>query len=240
CSKPYSINRSNLHQYLFIYVKSGRMELQYKNKTFTIGAHMLFFLDCREHHIYRALEETEFSYIHFNGVASKEYFELLYKSKGIVFSLFDNLSISEYIDKILDDMKLNQLEEQETSILIHKILYELYIVSHQSYNLLDNAIKKVIIYIKNNYMKNINVENMAQYVHLSRYHFSRIFKKHTNLSPHQYLIKIRINEAKSLLYLTDDSITEIAMKCGFSSLPHFVSTFKKHSGFSAKEFRNLR
>ncbi|MFK4997541.1 helix-turn-helix domain-containing protein [Bacillus sp. N9] len=61
-----------------------------------------------------------------------------------------------------------------------------------------------------------------------------------NCSPHQYLINYRINNAKKLLYNTKLTIKEIAFTCGFNSVSHFTTTFKKHVNVSPNKFRETQ
>jgi AraC family transcriptional regulator len=240
CSKPYEINRDNLPQYLFIYIKSGKMELHYKNNIEVVNKNNLILLDCNEHHIYRALEQTTFDWLHFKGNASSAYFELLYNNGESVISLANNWTIPDYLNQLILSMKHNNVDEHSVSILLHKIFYELKIISNHSQDTQDDAIKRVILYIENHFMENITIGNLAEYAQLSPYHFSRVFKKYTNQSPHQYLINTRITQAKELLYFTTKSINEIAFSCGFNSSAHFITTFKKHTNLSPNQFRKMK
>lgn len=240
CSIPYEINRDNLPQFLLIYIKSGRMELHYKNNVKIVKKNNLILLDCNEHHIYRALERTTFDWLHFKGNASSAYFDLLYKNSECVISLANNWTIANYINQLLTSMKQNNVDEHSASILLHKIFYELEIISNHSPDSQDEAIRRVILYIENHFMENITIEDLAEYAQLSPYHFSRVFKKYTNLSPHQYLINTRITHAKELLYFTTLPINEIAFKCGFNSSAHFITTFKKHTNLALNQFRKMK
>ena len=62
-------------------------------------------------------------------------------------------------------------------------------------------------------MKNIQIEEVAAQVSLSRFYFSRRFREETGLSPHEYLLNLRLSYAKLQLSESDDSIEEIAYDC---------------------------
>ena len=145
------------------------------------------------------------------------------------------------MEQILNMMKNQRVDEQSASILVQRIFYELEVISnHSEVQALDETINLSISFIENNFMEEITLKDIATHVKLSTFHFSRIFKKQTNFSPYQYLISYRINKAKSFLHHTKLSIGDITFKCGFNSAAHFVTTFKKHTGLSIKQFREIK
>jgi len=91
-------------------------------------------------------------------------------------------------------------------------------------------------YMWDNIEHNITLAELAKIAHLSPFHFSRVFKSATGVSPHQALIKIRVQKARSLIpYST--ALAEIAYSCGFSDQAHFTRVFKSHMGFTPYQFR---
>lgn len=240
CTKEYEIDRENLPQYLMIYIKSGKMEVLYRNHKGIVHENNLILLDCRDHHIYRALEDTTFDWLHFKGNASDAYINLLYENSNSIFSLANNWTIPNYLEQLLTSMKQQNVNEHAASILLHKIFYELEALSDHTENSLDEAIQRVILYIEEHYMDDLDIESLAEYAQLSPFHFSRVFKKYSNQSPHQYVIQTRITNAQEMLYFTDMPINEIAFKCGFNSSSHFITTFKKHTNLSPSQFRKMK
>lgn len=239
CSHAYETKRNHYEQYLFLFVKKGKMEVYYEDQKFIATRNTFIFLDCHGPHLYRALEETNFEWFHFKGNASKEYFEFLFQKHGCVFSLENNWKVSNYMNQILSMMEHDHVNEHLASIIIHQIVYELEKISNKADLSLEETIKHAISYIEGNYSKEITLSDIANHVKLSPFHFSRLFKKQTNSTPHQYLIGYRINNAKKLLYNSNLTINEIAFSCGFNSVSHFVSTFKKHTDFSPRKYREF-
>ena len=90
-------------------------------------------------------------------------------------------------------------------------------------------------YIDENFKEKIDVKDIARASCLSEFHFYRSFKEAFGISPHNYLIKKRLNEAKKLLLKNNSSVGEIAFKCGFVDIHSFSKTFKKHFGYSPSE-----
>jgi len=82
-------------------------------------------------------------------------------------------------------------------------------------------------YILGHFNENISLHQLAQYCHVSLFHFSRIFKSIMNVSPHQYLAGIRLNHAKILLTTTGQPVTDIAFACGYNSLEHFTTAYRR-------------
>lgn len=95
----------------------------------------------------------------------------------------------------------------------------------------------VIDYIKLNYFTKINLNDLAEMVHLSPVYFCSIFKERCGISPIQYLQMIRHENAKRLLINSNDSITMVSEKTGFQSVHYFSRAFKNNEGITANEFR---
>jgi AraC family transcriptional regulator len=83
----------------------------------------------------------------------------------------------------------------------------------------------------------IRVEQLADAVHLSPFHFARMFKQSTGQSPHLYIQLQRIERAKELLAGTDSPIIEVAADVGFRTQGHFTGVFHRYTGFTPKVFR---
>jgi AraC family transcriptional regulator len=78
---------------------------------------------------------------------------------------------------------------------------------------------------------------MAGVLNLSQYHFCRLFKQSTGITPHQYLTRCRIDRAKQLLLKTELTITEVAFEVGFTNHSSFTRLFRQYVGVTPKVFR---
>jgi AraC family transcriptional regulator len=96
--------------------------------------------------------------------------------------------------------------------------------------------KQIIDFIHANLDKNISLTELAKIVQLSPYHFAHLFKRTANTSPHQYLIRCRIERAKQLMVMGDLSLATIAQIVGFASQGHFTYHFKRLVGVTPKVF----
>ncbi len=92
-------------------------------------------------------------------------------------------------------------------------------------------------FITNNFRKDISLTEISSNVFLSPFHFARIFKKYTGLSPYTYLIQFRLKYASLLLHNTGLSVTEICYLSGFNNFPHFITTFTKYFKINPAAFR---
>jgi AraC-like DNA-binding protein len=92
-------------------------------------------------------------------------------------------------------------------------------------------------YVLQNYKENINRDRMAEMVSLSPGYFSNLFRVETGMSFSDYLIQIRIDNAKRLLRRFDLSVEEVSKECGFNSLAHFSRTFKDRCGVPPLKYR---
>ncbi len=95
----------------------------------------------------------------------------------------------------------------------------------------------LLSYIDANYQEELTLEQVADYIGFSKYHFSRLFKQHTNTTFYDYLSHKRIQAAQSLLSM-DMPITDIAFQTGFNNLTTFCRCFKKVTNCSPSEYRN--
>lgn len=93
-------------------------------------------------------------------------------------------------------------------------------------------------YINKHYMENIQLENVAESIGFSKYHFSRLFKQYTDYTFYDYVCLRRIKAAEELLLQPDLSITEIALQSGFSNLSTFNRLFKQQKNCTPTEYRN--
>lgn len=97
---------------------------------------------------------------------------------------------------------------------------------------------QVTDYIHDRLADEIQLADLAELLGLSQFHFSRLFKQSVGVPPYQYLLQQRVERAKQLLKMTDQSITEIALGCGFSSHSHLGKWFRHFVGMTPKAFRS--
>ena len=134
-----------------------------------------------------------------------------------------------YGESLFDTLSIHLLQRYATRQLL---------IREYNDGLPKYKLKRAIDYIQAGLAENISLEAMAAEVGISRFYFCRLFKKSTGITPHQYLIKCRIERAKVLLKQEKLSITDIAFEVGFSNQSHFTKHFKRLTGTTPKKFYN--
>ena len=99
------------------------------------------------------------------------------------------------------------------------------------------TLKNVTRYIKENYWKNLSLNDLAAMVHLTPVYFCSVFKESYGISPINYLQNVRVENAKKLLANSEKSVTDIAFEVGFQSVHYFSRYFKSHEDLSPNDFR---
>lgn len=134
----------------------------------------------------------------------------------------------------IDEMVI-ELLEKVVNILTHSKPVPVIAESLKQFHL--GTAENARSYIFSNFDQNVSLQELAQHCLVSPFHFSRIFKSIMNVSPHQYLTEVRLNHAKVLLTTTDQSITDIAFACGFKSVEHFATAYRRRFTTSPSRFR---
>jgi AraC family transcriptional regulator len=100
-------------------------------------------------------------------------------------------------------------------------------------------LKQALEYINAHLSENVSLATLSDEVQISQFHFCRLFKQSTSMTPHAYLIQQRVERAKQLLKHKECTLLDIALACGFANPSHFAKHFHKHTGISPKQFRML-
>ncbi|HEU5292135.1 MAG TPA: AraC family transcriptional regulator [Cyclobacteriaceae bacterium] len=99
------------------------------------------------------------------------------------------------------------------------------------------TIEKAKDYIIRNFTSDISLSEIADYCHVSPFHFSRIFKTFTSVSPHQFLLSVRLKNSELLLKETVLPVADVAFSSGFNSIEHFTTAFRQKYHAPPAQFR---
>ncbi len=119
------------------------------------------------------------------------------------------------------------------------IEFEIPFAKSSAFNVLPPYAEKAVRYIQENYAEKITIKDIANHINIHPSYLSAIFRKHLNQSVNSYINFHRINIAKQMLRNSDSSITDIALLTGFYDAQHFLKTFKKNTGLTPSEYRNM-
>ena len=103
----------------------------------------------------------------------------------------------------------------------------------------NNTIKKIKNIVNEEYSQPLSMKYIADKMYLNHIYLGQIFKKETGISLNDYINKVRINKAKKLLKESQAMVYEIAEQVGFSDPQYFSTVFKKNTGVSPKEYRDI-
>jgi len=101
-----------------------------------------------------------------------------------------------------------------------------------------NVIESAIAYMHNEFASNFDMKRLAEKVGVGYSWFRRTFVAHSGLSPHQYLLELRLVRARNLLVETNYSIKEIAAQTGFKDEHYFSRLFRRKLDLTPGQFRN--
>ena len=101
----------------------------------------------------------------------------------------------------------------------------------------NSAVKKAMVYIQENYSKDISLDDVSGQVNISPYYFSKIFKEETGENFIEYLTRVRIDKAKELLVDENVSVKEAGIKSGYSDPNYFSRIFKKQMDMTPSEYK---
>ncbi len=151
------------------------------------------------------------------------------------------------IESIIHEITLTEIEkhEQRNSLLfnIFLILFQKIYYSSVSKPIYNEPDKKMILenqldeIFKKSQTVNLKVKDICDKLYYSRTHLNRLFYECFNMSPHDYLTKIKLSYAKNMLHTSNTPITNIALMVGYSNLGQFNKLFKKEFSLTPREFR---
>lgn len=94
-------------------------------------------------------------------------------------------------------------------------------------------------YIDKNFTEKLTLESLATICHGSPYHMHRTFKKIKGITPVEYIQQVRVHAAKKYLIQTNKAIGDIAISVGMANAPYFITLFKKKTGQTPAQFRQM-
>lgn len=100
-------------------------------------------------------------------------------------------------------------------------------------------LSQAVVYLREHLGESLRVEELAARFHLERSHFTRLFAQQFGQAPARYLRRLRVECSCQLLAQTEDTLTAIADRLGFSDAFHFSKAFKRLMGMSPRDFRRM-
>jgi AraC family transcriptional regulator len=110
-------------------------------------------------------------------------------------------------------------------------------ITSKNRSLTRTQLQQAIDYVHAHLDRDLSLAELASVINIAPTYFASLFKQEMGISPHQYVIQQRVEQAKSMLSKTDLAIADIALQVGFSSQSHLTKQFKRITGITPKQVR---
>lgn len=251
----YSMTRNSFDSFLFMEIAQGECTVWYDNENHPGKMGDLFLIDCYQPHGYFTTTGYTAKWLHFDGPMARAYFEELARlSMGSIEGKAGEVNesmptglvcktgkkYSEVFEKLISQLReeknadIGDFHTRLTGLLDTLVSGEYSVPMKKN----TETIGDVLAYINANFHRELTIEEMAEYSHLSPFYFTRLFKKLTGATPHEYILKVRIDHARYLLATSTLTIKEICFACGYASESRFCTSFKNICGYTPSEYRN--
>jgi len=237
----YRLKRNHFDSFLIMLIEEGVCEININGKTLSAPKGSMVLLDCYGEHEYGSSEPWKSLWVHFDGPLARKYYEYISGNSGNVLFPKNYPAIHYQLQTMyMEFLERKPLDEGRMSLYISTLLCSAFsqdgVTSSQNNY---DGVKRAVSYINDNFADSNSLNDLAKKASLSPYYFTRLFKKETGLTPHQYLIETRIAAAKFLLTSTSASIREIAYETGFPDESSLCACFRKREKMTPATYRKM-
>lgn len=241
----YCIEREDWDMLLLIYTISGEGYLKYNDIEYTLERNTAVLIDCNQKQLYKtgANDEWEFFYLHFTGAAASRYYELINENEvkkiGIsnsneLIQLFYKLKLEAETESVKNHFRISS----DIELMLTELLEQQDVENQENKKeAFSVEIEKIIAYMNEHYSEEVSLELLANKMVMSKYYFLRVFKEYVGITPHEYLTKTRMKEAKYLLTSTEYPLEYISVKIGYQNVNTFIKNFKREVRITPHQYR---
>lgn len=136
-----------------------------------------------------------------------------------------------YLEALLDLLCIQLLREHSAFALPQ---------SGMGHGLRPPQVRQVTDYMTEHLDEAVGLQQLAELLHINRFHFCKSFRKSTGFTPHQWLVRIRMERARELLTKSGMTITEVALAVGYHTPSSFAHAFRLTMGVTPTEFRQAQ
>ena len=237
------------NDYQLLYIAAGKGEFYFKGSKeptiVTKGNMILFRPGEPQVYYYYAVDKTEVYWVHFTGWKVEEYlerYELPHDEN--VFYTGVSPDYPWIYNQMIRELQLQRVNHEDMiSLYMHHIFITInrYIKERrETKNDTINDIERAAHYFKDNYNKQISIEQYAEEHLMSVNWFIHSFKSVMKMSPMQYIISLRIAMGKGYLENSTKNIAEISNEVGYENALYFSRLFRKYTGMTPTEYRKKR
>lgn len=233
--------RHKYPSFLLLYTYEGSARLEYMGKKSVLNPFDGCLIDCRCPHIYTALTDWKVAVLHFDGPLASHMYEELVKTGSVLF----HEPVTGHFHQMLEELLniYNSPSLQRDLRAAHRIEGMLLHVLVSASNIalvkgeVPFSVQKAMKYMEDHYTEAISLEDLAGFTFTDKYRLSREFKRYTGFSPYDYLLRLRINQARILLKTTTLPVVKIAHMVGIHDINNFNYLFKKRMQATPTAYR---
>lgn len=233
--------RSHKDAYLVFYTLGGAGIIEQGGQSVTLGQNQALLMDCRapqryvtdpvRHHWYHL-------WAHVNGAGADAISQAmgLPKLQPVSLPLAD---VRPIFETIFENMKKEgYIESLTTSLAVDKLLTSIALAPDSRGSFVEfDAVSVARRYMEEHYAEDLHVDDVAREAAISTSQLIRLFKRQLGTTPHSYLLRYRITQAKELLAETTLPVATIARQVGFASESNFSYRFGEMCGQSPSAYR---
>lgn len=249
CIKGWKFGPYVRESYVIHIVKKGKGTFSVNGKSYDLGPGQAFIIRPGEETTYRADDDDPWSYlwVGFHGYRAEDFIESMgYKKNNPIVKIEQMDVCVGCVEKMLAASQITRINEvkrlSELMMLFATVMED----NASEETVSDNTeypskiyVRAAVDFITEKYMNKIKIDDIADFIGISRSHLTGSFKKEMGVSPQEYLINFRLEKAASLLRSSKEQINIIAYQCGYEDSLSFSKAFKQKFGMSPKAFRSL-
>lgn len=230
--------------FLFQYTLEGCGYIEIEGTLHKLEKGTGFMVEIPSDHRYFFLENNsnwEILFIMFRPTNIEAEWQRVVSNIGSVFSMSEDSSPIRFLKRIFASAAKNHITDGfRASAIVYEFVMELFrhqVSAKKAKQSWPLPVAEAASYMEASYQCLQSLEEIADKVNLSKYYFTRLYKKTTGYTPIEYLTKIRMEEAIRLLRETDMTMEAIAQELGYSTGSYFIKVFHQWIGISPGEFR---
>lgn len=244
CEPLHSFGPAVRPDYIIHYILKGKGRYYIEETQYCLEAGQGFMIEPNVLTFYQADEKDpwEYLWVGFNGSNVKEYLQDIGLNSG---RFIFRSGYAAKLKSVVVDMLQNTTSTITNQYERQSLLYSFFAILSQNINISvprgqdgENIhIRRAVEFVRNNYFNSIRITDIAKYVCVDRTYLYELFRRYLDVSPQDYLTNYRLTRAAELLTLTELTVGEIALSCGYQNAYSFGKAFKAKRGITPVKYR---